>query len=378
MKFKFFIMSLLLSSSLLIGCGSTKINSVPLSDTVSSSSENSTSTSSTNNTQKSFYAPEGFLSQTWDTDFNITKCYITNKVIGSNRFYIDENHILWGCGRNESGQLGINHPEDTNNTETYYTDYKKIAENVVHVDCSVNGYFLIYLTENGDLYGVGDNLDGILLNNIDAQNDPVDIPIGQNIQYTPKLLMTDVSYASAGMYSIAVLKNNGDAYWWGRTYGIHQIDIAEEPMIYNTPHLMLSNVKYVSCGDWTAAAITNANELYTWGSNFWGQCGIPTEDEYVKEATKVSDNVLMVWSETMQLNSVVDYWEPYWAMTYKYTYDNLFILKTDNTMYACGKDMGKETHSIQIDDDSESSDITGYYSTTFSPINIEQATFLPQ
>lgn len=69
MKFKFFIMSLLLSSSLLIGCGSTKINSVPLSDTVSSSSENSTSTSSTNNTQKSFYAPEGFLSQTWDTDF---------------------------------------------------------------------------------------------------------------------------------------------------------------------------------------------------------------------------------------------------------------------------------------------------------------------
>ena len=185
MKFKFFIMSLLLSSSLLIGCGSTKINSVPLSDTVSSSSENSTSTSSTNNTQKSFYAPEGFLSQTWDTDFNITKCYITNKVIGSNRFYIDENHILWGCGRNESGQLGINHPEDTNNTETYYTDYKKIAENVVHVDCSVNGYFLIYLTENGDLYGVGDNLDGILLNNIDAQNDPVDIPIGQNLQYTP-------------------------------------------------------------------------------------------------------------------------------------------------------------------------------------------------
>lgn len=51
----------------------------------------------------------------------------------------------------------------------------------------------------------------------------------------------------------------------------------------------------------------------------------------------------------MQLNSVVDYWEPYWAMTYKYTYDNLFILKTDNNMYACGKNMGNETHSIQIE-----------------------------
>lgn len=310
MKLKFCIVSLLLGSSLLIGCGYAKIDSTPLSETVSASSENNASKTKENNTKKSFYAPEGFLTQDWDTDFNITKCYITNKVIGPNRFYIDENHILWGCGRNESGQLGINHPEDTDNTETYYTDYIKIAENVVHVDCSVNGYFMIYLTENGDLYGVGDNLDGILLNDVEEQAHLIEVPIGQNIQYTPKLLMSDVSYASTGMYSIAVLKNNGDVYWWGRTYGLSQIDVADDPMVYTTPHLMLSNAKYVSCGDFTAAATTNDNELYTWGSNFWGQCGIPTEEECVPEATKVSDDVLMVWPETMQLNSIVDYWDP--------------------------------------------------------------------
>lgn len=378
MKLKIFMISLLLSSSLLIGCGSAKTDSASLSEPTSALSENNASKTTENNTKKSFYAPEGFLTQDWDTDFNISNCYITNKVIGPNRFYIDENHILWGCGRNESGQLGINHPEDTDNTETYYTDYIKIAENVVHVDCSVNGYFMIYLTENGDLYGVGDNLDGILLNDVEEQAPLIEVPIGQNIQYTPKLLMSDVSYASTGMYSIAVLKNNGDVYWWGRTYGLSQIDIAEDPMVYTTPHLMLSNAKYVSCGDFTAAAITNDNELYTWGSNFWGQCGISTEEECIQEATKVSDDVLMVWPETMQLNSVVDYWDPYWAMTYKYTYENLFILKTDKNMYACGKNMGKETRSLQLGDEDHENTLNGYYSPAFSPINIDEATFIPE
>ena len=65
---------------------------------------------------KSFYAPEGFSEQDWSGDFNISKCYITNKLTGLNRFYIDENHVLWGCGRNEYGQLGLNDPQDTDDT----------------------------------------------------------------------------------------------------------------------------------------------------------------------------------------------------------------------------------------------------------------------
>lgn len=80
-----------------------------------------------------FYAPEDMLTKNWTGEFDITQCYITNKVVGRNRYYIDENHVLWGCGRNDSGQLGLNHPEDINDSEKVYTDYQKIAENLFHV-----------------------------------------------------------------------------------------------------------------------------------------------------------------------------------------------------------------------------------------------------
>ena len=333
---------------------------------------------------KSFYAPEGFSEQDWSGDFNISKCYITNKLTGLNRFYIDENHVLWGCGRNEYGQLGLNDPQDTDDTGQYYEDYQKIAEHVVHVDCSVNGYFMVYLTENGDLYGVGDNMDGLMMNDVseDPEYDIYTINPGENIQYTPKLLMSDVSYVSAGMYSLSVLKNNGDVYWWGRTYGINRVEVAEEPMIYKTPHLMLENAKYISSGDTTMAAITNDNELYTWGNNFWGQCGIESEGYCVEEAQKVADDVSMVWAEKMVLNDVADHWSPYWEMNYEYNYDNLFILKDDGKMYACGKNMGTEQRTLDISaEDSgapEDQEIKGQYGVEFCPIQVEEATFVPK
>ena len=77
----------------------------------------------------------------------------------------------------------LNDPQDTDDTGQYYEDYQKIAEHVVHVDCSVNGYFMVYLTENGDLYGVGDNMDGLMMNDVseDPEYDIYTINPGENI-----------------------------------------------------------------------------------------------------------------------------------------------------------------------------------------------------
>lgn len=94
----------------------------------------------------------------WKGAFELADYYITNKVVVDNRYYIDENKVLWGAGRNEYGQLGI---EDTN-AEDFYQTPVKIAEHVVTVDCSENGYFCVYLTEDGCLYGIGQNMLGLL------------------------------------------------------------------------------------------------------------------------------------------------------------------------------------------------------------------------
>ena len=165
-----------------------------------------------NQKKKEFYTTDmSLLNQ--PEDFHISDYYITNKVIAGNRYYIDENHVLWGQGMNYYAQLGINHPEDVGNW--YHEEYmepQKIAEHVVHVDASANGYFMMYLTENGELYGAGANLQGIL-GKEPGENDAMNPQ--QNVVNQPKLLMSDVSYMRAGATCAVALKKNGEAYWWG-------------------------------------------------------------------------------------------------------------------------------------------------------------------
>ena len=112
-------------------------------------------------------------------------------------------------------QLGINHPEDVGNW--YHEEYmepQKIAEHV-HVDASANGYFMMYLTENGELYGAGGESAGILgkePGENDATN-PQQMWVNQ-----PKLLMSDVSYMRAGATCAMRSEKNGEAYSVGVSF----------------------------------------------------------------------------------------------------------------------------------------------------------------
>lgn len=91
--------------------------------------------------------------------FSVSDYYITNRRSATNHYYIDEGGVLWRTGQNTYGQLGTG----TYGREEEHQEPVKIAENVVSVDASANGYFSIFLTDNGELYGVGLNLNGMLL-----------------------------------------------------------------------------------------------------------------------------------------------------------------------------------------------------------------------
>lgn len=62
---------------------------------------------------------------------NIEEHYITNTGDPSNLYCIGEDNVLWGSGRNNSGQLG-------QGTQDYMLreEMVKIADDVVHVDYS--------------------------------------------------------------------------------------------------------------------------------------------------------------------------------------------------------------------------------------------------
>lgn len=89
----------------------------------------------------------------------IEDSYITNRVTAGNHYYIDENAVLWGEGQNAYGQLGNGEVTEQNPFAMTIEPYR-IAENVVSMDCSINSYFAIYLTSNGELYTWGLNIFG--------------------------------------------------------------------------------------------------------------------------------------------------------------------------------------------------------------------------
>ena len=82
---------------------------------------------------------------------DIESSYVTDFFNGFNHFWIDENGILWGTGYNEYGQLGGGAELEL----IMHSTPVKIAENVIHISCDTNHRFLLFLTSDHKLYGLG-------------------------------------------------------------------------------------------------------------------------------------------------------------------------------------------------------------------------------
>ena len=163
------------------------------------------------------------------------------------------------------------------------TQTQLIAENVVHVDCG--GGFFIFLTEDGNLYGMGYSGNGALLV---EDNDYIE---------TPVLLMEDVSYALCGYADVVALKRDGS--------------------------------------------------VWTWGNNTYDKCGVAGQG-VIEEPVCVASDVVMIWMGKLQINDMCKDWEKM-RYGYDNGYnDNLVIKKTDGSLWACGREIeDKEKHTEQ-------------------------------
>ena len=279
---------------------------------------------------------------------DVVSSYITERFTGFNHYFIDENGTLWGTGNNENWQLGIPKKTDINNLDVSYAEPVRIAEDVIHVDASVNSVFVIYLTADGKLYGLGANTYGVLRMPLIEEEM---LNPWLNLAAEPQLLMEHVAFASAGRTSVSVLTEDGQVYWWGLfqattgTSGVGKF-YSQEPM------LMLENARYTVCGCDSAAAIDADNNLWTWGCNVWGQCGEDAPD-YIKEPILADTDVEMVWVELLSSRQNIfdveawmgmnPYNDPDTGCLYSYT---TFARKTDGKMYACGMDLGHNSKNV--------------------------------
>lgn len=306
--------------------------------------------------------------------FSIKDYYITNRWAAENHYYIDENGVLWAAGDNVYGQFGTG----TYGYEENYEEPVRIAEDVVSVDVSENSYFCIYLTENGELYGVGMNFGGILLG---KGSETGGYMSSYQIVTEPVLLMTDVAYARSGRECIVALQTNGSAYWWGEYssttlshvpyfeefWSLEEDDTNPAKMYSCEPRKIMDDCVYITTGTYTGAAINEAGELYVWGLNLFGQCGVPvTEDDYIRNPVKVMDDVKMVWMERISFSDPVEDSTIYSDWSTRYAY-NVFLLKEDNTLMAAGLNMGDKEKVTELTGDLAET-YTHQYGDNYVPI----------
>lgn len=243
-------------------------------------------------------------------------------------------------------------------------------------------FFCIYLTEAGELYGVGSNCFEVLLGEGSESQIYSDYAFQKVTK--PVLLMADVAYARAGQECIVALQNDQTAYWWGQyapfththASGSYQEywaleEDASNPvkMFAAEPMKVMEQCKYVTTGTFTGAAISESGELYTWGFNVFGQCGTPvTEDDFVRTPVKVMDNVKMVWQDRIVFSDPISQSQEFgrWETDYRY---NTFVLKEDNSLLAVGLNVGDKEKVTQVNGDIVETQ-TNRYNDEFVPVQV--------
>ncbi|MCM1561822.1 MAG: hypothetical protein NC123_20165 [Butyrivibrio sp.] len=295
-----------------------------------------------------------------NVSLDITEHYQTSVGNPSNLFYIDEDKVLWGIGDNQCGQLG----QGTQDFE-FHDEPVKIAENVIDVDYSQAG-FVIYLTEDHKLYGVGNSGRGALQQY--SEFDWTRYVNGEHYYVSePCLLMENVAYARCGMHDVACMTEDGAVWIWGTVY-FRGHYLSHDVLYIEKPQKVLENAVLVTGGWSNHAALLRDGTVWTWGYNIVGNCGVADLD-VVGEPTMVAEDVIMVWTDRKlgydPMPDVEDMPRA-WRGELKYEtgyddisafdgvypvlLDNTVIQKADGSYWVCGEHVGQEermVHSIE-------------------------------
>lgn len=277
--------------------------------------------------------------------------YVRSLCEGETYYQIDENGTLWGKGANDHGQLGIGCI-----SEEPYQDFQKIADHVIHLDCSQHE-FTIFLTSDGCLYGMGNDYSGALLENPNFCDK-------QEVCVTsPKLLMDHVQYANCGRDDIVALKDDSTLWTWGVIY-----DFYETGYYQQLPSQIMDNVNITTGGFFNHTALKKDGTLWTWGYNYAWNCGTDNALFY-KDPKKVAENVQMAWTGLLTY-STPDLTD---QNIYPRQHENTIIKLTTGELLGCGVDIGETSRAIP--EYYGSSDYQVTCSSTFEPVTIKDVDF---
>ena len=246
-----------------------------------------------------------------------------------NLYTIDEDGVLWGSGHNEYAQIGLGYAD-----EEFHEKKSKIAEHVVHVDYSQKDFF-VYLTEEGKLYGLGNDSTYMLLQHTEMPVEDLAYPTKRYVT-SPALLLEDVSYARCGRDDVVALKKDGTVWTWGMIWNYQSTGYC-----ITMPQQILTDVKMITGGWFNHAALKEDGTLWTWGYNFSGNCGTD-KATMIETPVQVAEDVQRVWTGLLNYSAKEDDITDMEEFGNDYV-DNTIIEKTDGTFYACGMGVGDKS-----------------------------------
>ena len=273
-----------------------------------------------------------------------------------NLYTIDEDGVLWGSGHNEYAQIGLGYAD-----EEFHEEKSKIAEHVVHVDYSQKD-FVVYLTEEGKLYGLGNDSTYMLLQHTEMPVEDLVYPTKRYVT-SPALLLEDVSYARCGRDDVVALKKDGTVWTWGMIWNYQSTGYC-----ITMPQQILTEVKMITGGWFNHAALKEDGTLWTWGYNFSGNCGTD-KATMIETPVQVAEDVQRVWTGLLNYSAKEDDITDMEEFGNDYV-DNTIIEKTDGTFYACG--MGVGDKSVVLPQYYEVSELDTVCSSEFLPLDWDE------
>lgn len=273
-----------------------------------------------------------------------------------NLYTIDEDGVLWGSGHNEYAQIGLGYAD-----EEFHEKKSKIAEHVVHVDYSQKD-FVVYLTEEGKLYGLGNDSTYMLLQHTEMPVEDLAYPTKRYVT-SPALLLEDVSYARCGRDDVVALKKDGTVWTWGMIWNYQSTGYC-----ITMPQQILTDVKMITGGWFNHAALKEDGTLWTWGYNFSGNCGTD-KATMIETPVQVAEDVQRVWTGLLNYSAKEDDITDMEEFGNDYV-DNTIIEKTDGTFYACG--MGVGDKSVVLPQYYEVSEFDTVCSSEFLPLDWDE------
>lgn len=287
---------------------------------------------------------------------NIEDYYMRSCGDQFNLYTIDEEGVLWGSGHNEYAQLGLGYAD-----EEFHEKKSKIAEHVVHVDYSQKD-FVVYLTEEGKLYGLGNDSTYMLLQHTEMPVEDLAYPTKRYVT-SPALLLEDVSYARCGRDDVVALKKDGTVWTWGMIWNYQSTGYC-----ITMPQQILTDVKMITGGWFNHAALKEDGTLWTWGYNFSGNCGTD-KATMIETPVQVAEDVQRVWTGLLNYSAKEDDITDMEEFGNDYV-DNTIIEKTDGTFYACG--MGVGDKSVVLPQYYEVSELDTVCSSEFLPLDWDE------